>query len=78
VNFLVMITKTEDGDIVPEGERKWCVLIDAAGSHMTLCSGEVFGLGEGAAEAQEKQVVRGGITCPICLRIVCDIKSIRL
>lgn len=78
MNLLVMITKTEDCEIVPEDERKWCVLLEAAGSAVTLCTGEVFGLGEGNAEAITKEVARGGITCEQCLQMVKYIKAIRL
>ena len=73
-----MITKDEDENTVPESDRKWCLCIDKMGSPMTLCTGEVFGAGEGAAEGDIKIVKRGGITCLSCLAEIRHMKSIRL
>lgn len=78
MNWLVMITKTDDGEIVPKSERKWCATTAPDGSERTLCTGEVFGEGEGAARAETKQVTRGGITCKVCLETIKEIKAIRL
>ena len=78
MNKLVMITKDDDGDIVPEHLRKWCVLDSFAGSHGPLCTGEVFGGGEGNAEALQKTTNRGGITCESCLKKIKYFKSVRL
>jgi hypothetical protein len=77
VNNLVRITVNDDGDDV--FKPKWCIFglvyNDAA---RTLCTGEVFGYGEGEAVYTTKEVVRGGITCPNCITIIKTIKSVKL
>ena len=68
----------DDRQIIPVEERKWCLLIEKAGCGTPLCTGEVFGGGEGDATADVKSVKRGGVTCPQCLEEIKWIKSIRL
>ena len=75
---LVMITKNDDGEVVPLDERKWCLCVDKMGSPMALCTVEVFGYGEGDAVGQTKTVTRGGITCPQCREEIKAIKALRL
>ncbi len=85
MNHLVQITARDYLEseqppdvIIPEEERVWCLVVFKSGSPMTLCTGEVFGLGEGNAEYIEKEVKRGGITCPECLKFIREIKAVKL
>lgn len=73
---LVKITADEDGFEVYE--PAWC-LVDAYGdASRVLCSGQVFGFGEGDAAYKTKEVKRGGITCSECLEKIKQIKSVKL
>lgn len=74
---LVKIIKNDDGD--PTGDDNWH-LVDPGNEQgdASLCTQEFFGLGESNAEFETKEVERGGITCPRCLRKVRDYKAIRL
>lgn len=73
---VVKILVNNDGDTVDD--PKWCYSFEVSGSSVTLCSGEVFGYGEGNAEYKTKVVAKGGITCNDCLSIIREIKSIKL
>jgi len=75
---LVKITQDEDGFTVDKNEQVWCLGVVGGGSPMCFCSGQVYGVGEGAALFKVKFVVRGGITCPGCLSSIKEIKSIKL
>ena len=44
----------------------------------SLCGGLVFGYGEGSAEYVTKVRDRGGITCPACLGMIKQLKTVRL
>lgn len=76
MHHVVKITHDEDGTKVDS--PKWCLVMDMDGSNRTLCSGQVFGPGEGNAKYQDKVVDKKGITCPDCLDIIKEIKSITL
>lgn len=78
MHTVIMMTKNEDEEIIPVQDRKWCLMVSQCGSFMPLCTGEVSGGGEGVAEADSKQVERGGITCPKCLEQIQWFKAIRL
>lgn len=72
---LVKIITDEDGN--PRA-LDWHLVIDSGGSPQALCSGEVFGEGEGAATYEIKHRKRGGITCEECLKRIAEIKAVRL
>lgn len=76
MNYLVKITRDDDGDYIDD--PVWCAVIHAADADCALCTLEVFGAGEGAAEYETKTVKRGGITCSRCLERIHEIKSIKL
>lgn len=61
------------------GERvhrpKWHYVIILAASEQTLCTGEVFGYGEGDAVYEKS---RGKITCPDCIKIITKLKKVKL
>lgn len=71
--YVVKITRDEDG--VKRDSPKWCYVTDWSDSRRTLCSGEVFGYGEGSAEYQDKE---GYITCPECIARIKELQSIKL
>lgn len=73
---LVKITHDEDGEKVDNA--KWCYAIYDGDAERALCSGQVFGEGEGEAKYKEKEVAKGGITCEDCRRIILEIKAIKL
>jgi hypothetical protein len=75
VNNLVKFIENEDGEKV---EPFWHISAIYAGSPALMCSGEVYGYGEGDAVFEAKTVMRGGITCPDCLEMIKSIKSIKL
>lgn len=77
MNHLVRILIDDSGDKAPK-PGDWHLVVNEAGSDMALCSGEVFGEGEGTAVFKEKQVKRGGVTCPDCLRRIRFFKQVRL
>jgi hypothetical protein len=74
---LVTILTDEDG-LPHEKAGKWHLVQNFGDSSRTVCSGEVFGYGEGSATYKTKVVKRGGITCENCLRIIKWHKSIKL
>ena len=78
MNKLVKLTMNEDKEAIPKNEQKWCLVVDACGAETTLCTGEVYGLGEGDAEGECKTTQRGGITCNDCMTRIKEIKSVRL
>jgi hypothetical protein len=73
---LVKFLTDEDGMTHPS--KDWHYVHITGGSDSALCTGEVFGYGEGAATYRAKDVARGGITCPDCLAIIKKIKDIKL
>lgn len=76
---LVKLYINDDEDLIAEEDQVWC-LVDpnAMDAPRTMCNGEVFGYGEGAADGPTKTVKRGGITCPDCLVKIKRIKSLKL
>jgi len=65
---LVKIVANEDGD--PVEYPKWCLSEQQGDSYRTICSGEVYGIGEGSAEYEYKTGFGRDITCQRCLRIL--------
>jgi hypothetical protein len=76
VNQLVKLLTHDDGD--PADNDDWHLSVVRAGSTALLCTGEFYGYGEGGATAETKSVLKGGITCPDCLRDIREIKAVRL
>lgn len=76
MNNLVKIIKNEDGDF--QQNPQWHLVQNDGGSNRSVCTGEVFGLGEGSAEYKFKSVAKGGISCPECIEIVKWFKTIKL
>lgn len=70
---VVKIITDEDGHKIES--PKWCYITDWSDSDRALCSGQVFGLGEGSATYKTRQ---GKITCPQCIAIIKQIKAIKL
>lgn len=77
MNHLVKLVQDEDGPIHDE-DRCWCLIHNQGGSPATLCSGQVYGDGEGNARGVEKRVKRGGLTCEDCIAAIEQIKAYRL
>lgn len=71
---LVKILYDDNGDKHPS--TKWHLVQKFGDSPRTVCTGEVFGEGEGSAVFEEKTA--GKITCPECIKIVKWYKSIKL
>lgn len=78
MNNLVKFQSNDDGEKIPNDEQVWCLVVSTSGSDAKLCSGEVFGLGEGNAVYSEKAAKRGGITCRDCLSFIRELKRVRL
>jgi len=70
---VVKITHDEDGR--PIEEPGWCYITDWSDSERTLCSGQVFGLGEGSAQFKLRD---GKVTCKSCIAIIRQLKSVKL
>lgn len=62
----------------PEEKPKWHLVQTTGDSPRIVCTGEVFGFGEGTAVAKEKTSEKGGITCPDCIKIIKWFKEIKL
>lgn len=75
MNHLVKITYDEDGS--KKENPKWCLVMNNTDGPRTLCTGEVFGYGEGSAVYTEKKEERG-ITCPECISLIKYFKSVKL
>ena len=73
---LVRTFTTDDGERNESPRWHWFQIHGDA--KRTLCTGEAFGPGESAVEYEIKEVKRGGITCEDCLKIIKDIKEIKL
>jgi hypothetical protein len=73
---LVKILFNDDGE--KQFSPKWHLVAQFGDSPRTVCTGEVFGVGEGSAVYKDKVVEKGGITCPECKKIIWWFKSIKL
>lgn len=74
-NHLVKFYTNDDGDLVNDD---WHLISDTCTSPCKLCTGEVFGYGEGEATYITKTVERGGITCKQCLIDIKILKAVKL
>lgn len=72
---LVRIIQNEDGEM-QESKNDWHLVQNIGDSPRVVCTGEVFGEGEGMAVFKEK--ITGKITCCNCIKIVKWYKSIKL
>ena len=77
MNWVAMRKQTASGDAVPEEERKWCLIVTGERSEQVLCTREACP-GESNDTIEIKSVPRHGITCPTCLRIIKEVKSVKL
>lgn len=75
MNQLVKITHDEDG--YEQVNPKWHIVNNMGDSPRALCTGEVFGLGEGSAQYKTKTAERG-ITCPECIVMIKFFKQVKL
>jgi hypothetical protein len=75
---LVKILTSDDGDKRDKDLQYWHLVEIVGGGPATFCQGEYFGHGESGCEYEEKEVKRGGITCPLCLERLKWVKSIKL
>ncbi len=76
---LVKILINDDGEKTPLGERFWHLSVERSGDPMLLCSGEFYSFGCCTnVVAKTKIVERGGITCPLCLKYIREIKAVKL
>lgn len=73
---LVKILINEDGKKVEA--PKWHLVHRFGEAERTVCSGEVFGEGEGSVVFEEKYTEKGGITCPKCIERIKWFKSVKL
>ncbi|PSV00613.1 hypothetical protein C9J27_05610 [Photobacterium kishitanii] len=74
-NNLIKIKESQSQGIREEAEHVWCALV-CMDSSQTLCGDSVDD--DNLLSVDYKIVARGGITCPICLSIIKEIKAIRL
>jgi hypothetical protein len=72
---VVKILTDEDGEPMPP---EWHFPLNIGDADRVLCSGQVFGDGEGSATFKIKVVKRGGITCEKCLSILKALKQVKL
>lgn len=75
-HFVVKLKTYDDGE--PKQEKVWCLVVEQCGDPATFCTGEYFGEGQSGCEYVQKEVKRGGITCPSCLERIKMIKDIKL
>ena len=73
---LVKIITDDDGEI--QDNPKWHLVKYDGDAQRTVCTGDVFGFGEGSAIFKQKQSNKGGIACENCLSIIKWYKSIKL
>ena len=76
MNHTVKIYFNDDGD--KQSKPKWHYVTHHGDSPRTLCTGEAFGEGEGAAIFKDRVTEKGGITCDQCLIIIKHMKKIKL
>jgi hypothetical protein len=75
-NGLVKILTSDSGE--KRIKLKWHLIHEICGGNATLCGGEYFGLGESGCDYKLKTTKKGGITCEQCLKIIKEIKAIKL
>lgn len=73
---LVKILTYDDGS--KSVSNKWHWIEHQAATNRTLCEGVAFGIGDSDVKFVTKTVDKGGITCPACLSIIKQYKSIKL
>lgn len=73
--ILVKILTDSDGEKIEN--PVWCYAV-STDEQRTLCYGQAFGDYQCEVQYSIKEVKTGGITCPRCLSLVREIKSIRL
>ena len=76
-NQLVKLITNDDGAVIDTPYWHLVSPVFQADPSL-LCTGEFFGEGQSGCEYEEKTVIKGGVTCPQCLRIIKEIKSVKL
>lgn len=76
MNYLVKILSDDRGE--KRDSPVWCLSHQVTGGSATLCGGEYYGEGESGCEFKVKNTQKGGITCHECIRIIKEIKSVKL
>ncbi|KIF51026.1 hypothetical protein [Vibrio owensii] len=74
-NHLIKITESHSQGVREESEQVWCALA-SMDTERTLCGDAVDS--DNIIKAEFKVVKRGGITCPLCLSVVKQVKAIKL
>lgn len=70
MNSLVRILSDDDGTKIPKEDQVWHLYNTFWDGNRVVCSGEVFGEGEGTVTFQTRTTERGGITCKKCIKII--------
>ncbi len=68
-------SKAEDNKI---NNPVWCLVIESCGDKATFCKNEYFGEGQSSCKFELKTVTKDGVTCPDCLKMISNIKSINI
>lgn len=76
MHTIVKFITNDDGDKHPSSD--WHYVDTFGDADRSFCGGEVFGMGESSLQYESKEVLKGGITCPLCLRRIKEIKSLKL
>jgi hypothetical protein len=77
MNTLIKLLTDEDGEAIEE--PRWCLADPcAADASRVLCCGSTYGYGESSVKYETKEIKRGGIECPACLRILNIYKGVKL
>lgn len=74
-NDLIKLVETHSQGVIESGDQVWCAT-HTADTERTLCGTAIDELN--VVRYQHKTTKRGGITCPLCLDVICHIKSIKL
>lgn len=74
-NHLIKIAESHSQGVREESDQVWCALA-SMDTERTICGDAVDT--ENIIKAEFKVVKRGGITCPLCLSVIKQIKAIKL
>ena len=78
MHSLVKITVDDDGN--PKYDAHVWHLVDPSNwqGKAALCTAEFLGEGESEVVFETKETLRGGITCPSCMKMLKEYKRVRL
>lgn len=74
-NQLIKIIECHSQGVIDTEKQRWCAIADSD-TERTLCGDAVDS--DNLIEAERKTVKRGGITCPLCLSFIKQVKQIKL